>query len=648
LKKTNTHAAIIALIIILFTLFTLQAWAQEEEKKEEVKKEEPEKLLTLPLDEYVVVGTRGERKLESLSGTVSVISNKDVEAANAVSADELLGDIPGIHIQGTGGYGDKVTLNLRGLQGRWGAQRVLVLIDGRPANEEYLGDFDFRYVPVEAIERIEVAKGPASALYGGLAIGGVINIVTKDPRKGSGGKVSASLGSHNTRRYTTVLTSVKGAVAGLLTMNMFGTDGYLKNSDGSNRDFESGRLYSKTHYKVGKRSTLTFASGTSYGTTHEEDFKRYDVNDFQHFLLETPLDEGKKKKLDLRIYRNGTFSELAWTYGFDGRYHQYTAGAQAKYTHIFSDNNTLTSGIEGKTQRANVGETAGHVEEQITESSLYLQDELIFGRLKLTLGARLDNNEEFGSQVSPRLGMTYEPAKNTVLRMACGKAYRPPTISDLYMPPVTYMGMIFEGNPDLEPETLWSGELGLRHKLKVAKREISLDLAVCRSRGVDFWDYMVVNFVPLTLRPLNVNATNIFSGEAEISAMLASGLKLSLGYTYTDARYSRYEPDPSIEHNHIEQIPQHTGSAALSHRSEEGHTAFASVRISGDRYTDPENTKAKKLHSFAILSVGGTAKLSEHTKAFARIDNLADKKYRVISTQVQPGRTFTFGMSVEF
>jgi outer membrane receptor for ferrienterochelin and colicins len=629
--------------------FIADVCAQDEEKKEEEKKpEEPKKLVSLSLEEYVVVGTRGERKLLSLSDTISVISSPDVEAANAVSVDELLGSIPGINIQGTGEFGDKVTLNLRGLQGRWGAQRVLVLIDGRPANEEYLGDFDFRFVPVEAIERIEVTKGPASALYGGLAIGGVINIVTKDPRKGSGGKLSAALGNHNSRRYTTTFTSVNGPIAGLLTMNIYGTDGYLKNSDGSNRDWESGRLYSKTHYKVGKRSLLTFASGTSYGTAHEEDFKRYDVNDFQYLTLETLLDEGRDRKLDLRMYRNGTFSELAWKFGFDGRYHQYTAGAQAQYTHNFSEFNTLTSGFELKTQRANVGEVAGHIVEQITESSLYAQQEFTLGKLKLTLGARLDNNEEFGSQVSPRLGVTYEPVKDTILRMAGGKAFRPPTISDLYMPPTTFMGMIFEGNPDLDPETLWSGELGLRQKMKIANKDVSLDLAVYRSRGVDFWDYMVVSFVPLTLRPLNVNAVNIFGGEAEISAIIAAGLKLSLGYTYTDARYSRYEPDPSIEHNHVEDIPQHTGSAVLAYRGKTGHTAFVKLSIAGDRFTDPDNTKANKLHSFAVLSVGGTAKLSKHTSAFARINNLADKKYRVVSNQVQPGRTFTVGMSVEF
>jgi outer membrane cobalamin receptor len=644
-KKLSLIVAFMA--VALTACFTGRAWAQEEEQKKE-QQDEPKKLVTLTLDEHIVVGTRGERKLQSLSDTVSVISARDIEIAHAVTVDELLVNIPGISVQGTGLYGDKVTLNIRGLQGRYGAQRVLVLIDGRPANEEYLGDFDFRFVPVEAIERIEVIKGPASALYGGLAIGGVINIVTKDPRKGKGGKLSASLGSHNSRRYTATVFSEVVSLASLFTGSWHGTDGYIKNSDGSNRDWESGRFFSKTVYGLGERSVLTFATGTAYGTGHEEDFKLHEVSDFQYLIFETPLGEGEKKKLELRAYRNGTYRELSWSFGSDGRYHQYTAGAQAQYTHVLSDFNTLTSGFEVKTQRANVGELAGHVEEQITESSLYVQEEIALGKFKLMLGLRADKNEEFGSQVSPRAGITYEPVENTILRIAGGKAFRPPTISDLYMPPTTFMGMIFEGNPDLDPETLWSCEVGLRQKLKVAKKDVSLDLALYRSRGVDFWDYMVVSFAPLTLRPLNVNAVTISGGEAEIAVILVSGLKLSLGYTYTDARYARYKPDPTIEHNHVEDIPRHMGSAALAYRSESGHTAFVNLRITGDRYTDPENIRANKLHSFAVLSVGGTAKLSEHTRAFARIDNLTDRKYRVVIGQVQPGRTFTIGMSVEF
>ena len=90
------------------------------------------------------------------------------------------------------------------------------------------------------------------------------------------------------------------------------------------------------------------------------------------------------------------------------------------------------------------------------------------------------------------------------------------------------------------------------------------------------------------------------------------------------------------------------GGAALSYRSYEGHTASVALRVVGDRYTDPENYIANKLHSFAVLQVGGSAKISDHARAFARIDNVTDKRYREVLGQVQPGRAFTVGLSLDF
>ncbi len=613
-------------------------------EKEPAKKE----AVRLTLDDYVVVGTRSERKLRSLFGTVGVLSSNDIEAAHAVTVDQLLETVPGIDIQGAGLLGDKVTLNIRGLQGRYGAQRVLVLIDGRPANEEYLGDFDFRFVPLEAVERVEISKGPASALYGGLAIGGVINIVTKDPRKKKGGEVSASYGSHDSRRATAMVSTGGKSLAALFTGSHFFTDGYIDNTNGSDRDWESSRGFAKMLAQVGKDTWLTVSTGSSYGLGQEENFRLHQVNDFEYFRLESNLGGHEENRLDVRVFRSGTYQERAWFFGVDSRYHQYTAGAQVQYDHQLAEGHTLTSGAEAKTQRANVGEFAGHVEEQITETAFYLQDEIKAGRTRVTLGVRLDNNEEFGSEVSPRAGITYEVTKDTLLRAAGGKAFIPPNISDLYLPPTPFGPDVFAGNSDLDPETLWSGEIGVRHKAKIAKKEVSFDAALYRSRGVDFIDYMPVTEPFVTQRPQNFSAVTIFGGEVEIAAMLASGLRVSAGYTYTDARYSHYEKDQTIEHNHVEDIPRHTGSLSVTYRHALGHTLSAVLKIVGDRYTDPENTKTAKLHSFRTLGLTGSYKVSKCASVFARWDNVTNVKYREMSGQVAPRRTLTVGMSLEF
>jgi outer membrane receptor protein involved in Fe transport len=147
---------------------------------------------------------------------------------------------------------------------------------------------------------------------------------------------------------------------------------------------------------------------------------------------------------------------------------------------------------------------------------------------------------------------------------------------------------------------------------------------------------------------VNVDIVTIFGAEFEVTALLSSRLRAKLGYSYTDARYQKNEPDPSIEHNHVEDIPQHSGSAAILYQVSGGHTGFASVRIVSDRFTDAQNDIGNKLHSFAVLGLGGTAKLSENARAFARIDNALDKKYREVISQVAPGLTLTVGLSITF
>jgi outer membrane cobalamin receptor len=474
------------ILSIILLQFLPEAFAQETPDEGTLG----EKAVTLPTEEVVVVGTRTERQIQSLSGTVSVITSSEIEATQPVALDQLLKTVPGMDVQGAGEYGDKVTLNMRGLQGRYGAQRTLILIDGRPANDEYLGDFDFRFVPIEAVEHIEISKGPASALYGGLAFGGVINVVTKDPRKEKENTVKGSLGSYNSRRSEAVVSTGAETLGALLTGHLFATDGYLKNSDGSNRDWEGGQFFAKIVNRLGEESLLTFSTGAGYGTGDEEEFKFHQVSDFQYLLFETPSSKDSRSKLQLRLYRNSTFREYGRPVG-DARYQQYTAGAQTQWTYNLSEVNTLTCGLEAKSQAANVGELAGRVKEEITESACYVQEEIGAGIFKFALGARVDTNEEFGTEICPRAGVTCEPVKKTVLRLAGGKAFRPPAISDLFMPPTTYWGMIFEGNPDLKPEKLYSAEVGLSQETQlVGKKYTTMWLSITpetRTSGTICW-----------------------------------------------------------------------------------------------------------------------------------------------------------------
>ena len=149
------------------------------------------------LQDVVVTATKTEKALEDVPGSVSVITQEDLEKQDIQTVDEALRLTPGIFAKRTKGLMDSTpSVSIRGLKGD---QYTLLLIDGQPVNDAYTGGVQWGSLPISNIERIEVVRGPASALYGGNAMGGVINIITKAPEKlemlASGG-----YGSNNTYR----------------------------------------------------------------------------------------------------------------------------------------------------------------------------------------------------------------------------------------------------------------------------------------------------------------------------------------------------------------------------------------------------------------------------------------------------------------
>jgi iron complex outermembrane receptor protein len=152
----------------------------------------------LQLQDLVVTATRTETPLEDAPGSISVITQEDLAKQNIHTVDEALRFTPGLFAKRTKGMMDSTSsIYIRGFKGD---QYTLLLVDGQPINDAYTGGVEWGILPVNNIERIEVIRGPASALYGGNAMGGVINIITKTPEKlemlASGG-----YGSNDTYRY---------------------------------------------------------------------------------------------------------------------------------------------------------------------------------------------------------------------------------------------------------------------------------------------------------------------------------------------------------------------------------------------------------------------------------------------------------------
>jgi len=170
-------------IMLLFSAGT--GWAEEKGQK------------AYTLEEIVVTATKTEKEIEDVPGSVTVISEKEMELRNMDTVDDALSEVKGIFTKRNKGLMDSTSsVSMRGFKGN---QYTLVLLDGQPLNDAYTGGIEWGSLPVNDIDRIEVIRGAASALYGGNAMGGVINIITKTPEKFEA-SITGGYGTDNTKR----------------------------------------------------------------------------------------------------------------------------------------------------------------------------------------------------------------------------------------------------------------------------------------------------------------------------------------------------------------------------------------------------------------------------------------------------------------
>jgi len=158
--------------------------------------EEPQKETTL--EEIVVTATKTEKKVEDAPGSITIITREELKKQNIQTVDDAFETLSGIFVKRNKGLMDSTaSVRMRGFRGD---QYTLVLLDGQPLNDAYTGGLEWGMLPVSSIERIEVIRGAASALYGGNAMGGVINIITKTPRNLEA-EATAGYGTYDTLRY---------------------------------------------------------------------------------------------------------------------------------------------------------------------------------------------------------------------------------------------------------------------------------------------------------------------------------------------------------------------------------------------------------------------------------------------------------------
>lgn len=598
-------------------------------------------MAAIDLDEITVSANLVPTEIQRSGASVSVIERDEIEASGVTQVSDLLARMPGVSMVRSGGPGGLTNIRIRGASQGY----VSVFVDGIRVDDPSSTSVstDFGHMVLDDIERIEVLRGSQSALYGGSAVGGVINITTRQPQRdgfsqsmfaegGSYGSAAAgyTLGFRDERLETALSLSHRRTRGFTAYEGIPGTPEY--NPDGDPDGFESTRLSFSARYRASDSLTLGL---TGFGQRSRNDYdtgwpvdpdsdaeahwRQAGLRGYAEFDTGAMVHEFSAT--GYRITRD-QFENGAFVNGFAGQRVglAYQGVAQAR------PGLTLVWGADTMLERATADTLAGGSESTRT-SGAFVQALWEAGQgLDIGATARVDHNSAFGRFATGRLTAAWQATPDTTLRGALARGFRPPSLSERF----DDYGW-FVGNPDLEPETSLSAEIGLDHRFTGGAR-VSATLFWLNTDNLITFDG---SGFPSTL--VNLPGTSRRHG-LELSGSLPLNERLGLrgSYTYTEAR----APDGS----RLTRVPRHDLSlgldADLAARWRGGldlqHVAGRADEF-GDAFQD-----------YTVVNGRLRFAATDNADIYLRIENLFDADYQVLPGYGTPGRSFHLGIAARF
>ncbi|MFH1776427.1 MAG: TonB-dependent receptor [Candidatus Omnitrophota bacterium] len=581
------------------------------------------------LEPIVVTPSRFAESYEESGRSVSIITTEDIKFQHPNDVSDVLKGAASITINNYGAVGANKTINMRGAT----AQQVLVMVDGRPINNPRSGDIDLSTVAVEDIERIEVLRGPASSMYGSSAMGGVVNIITKNPPKhGQETKLISSFGTFRT--YQERLSHRAGFENLGYTINA----GY-NNSEGQrdNSKYQAKDINSKIIYEFGTDNRINLNAGffednlglpglVTYPDTDDEQIDRKNFLD----LIWDAKPWNDQIEISSRVYQNYDRLEFIETpTPLDKATHTTkTKGINLKYNQqIFSGYRAIC----GFDYISNLNDSTVTEKHNYTVRAAYLENQLNFrDKLKLNFGVRVDDYSNFGSEVSPSFNLLYKLDDSTKAHFLISRSFRAPTFNDLYWP----LSSFAEGNANLKPEKGITGEIGIE---RIFSEICRAELTYFSSEHDD-----LINWQQDTdglFRPNNIDAAEINGIEQRWNVQLFDELHIDFNYTYLRAK------DKKIG-KHIIYQPKHKAGTSLKYTGLFGMNMGLKWQFQDRRFHNASNTVYIKRHHVFTLNMDKNIK--DNINIFFNLDNLLNRKYQSVRDYPLPGFALTGGMKIEF
>ena len=587
----------------------------------------------------VVIAAREPVRLDLSGSTTTVLDRDIIEALNLPQTADLLRLTPGVSVSQSGPIGSQTQVRLRGAE----SNHTLVFVDGIEVNDAASsGDFRFETLLADGIERIEVLRGPQSALWGSEAIGGVVSVTTREPGGDAPLFGQFEYGAFRTWRAGGGLeigSPVNGVVAQVSHIDTRGIDAVGR---GGERDgYENLTLSLKG---VAAPSATTKVGAVLRYSTAETEF---DGTDPMTFRRADTLDATRIRGLALRVHGEVALLDDRWAHRLEGQivdtdninrdgttFLNRTDAKRLKaiYQSRFETGpHRLIAAFEHETQRYRADDNAFFGG---TNQRRRREQNSVIGEYRLTFGetfsagasVRRDDNDRFADATTWRATAAATLPEGFRAHASYGEGVTDPTFTEQF----GFFPGSFVGNPSLKPEMAQGFDVGVGW----GGDRLAADITYFRA---NLEDEILGTFDSITFLAGVANATGQSRRtgvEASIDAAAATWLRLSANYTWLHSTESRVAGTARIR-----EVRRARHSGALTATAERDRlTLAASVAYVGKRRdTDFDSFTDVTLDDYALATLSGRYRLSESIELTARVENAADADYRDVFGYATPG-----------
>lgn len=552
----------------------------------------------------IVVTAKNDQTLADVLSTSHVFTLDEIEAVQAEDLTDLLDRLTGVSVRDSGGRGSATSVFIRGNTN----SQIIVLIDGVRVGSATLGAAALNSYPIEAIERLEVVKGPLSGIYGADAVGGVIQMFTK---KGGEG-----LGSVNLLTGTNSQTEISAALHGgndknsyHLSLHNEETNGIDRTSiltDGNN-DLDG---YEETAVSFGGKVTLGEKTIANLSILHTDSTAEFD-NTFgsdpglmtdtttlsSALNISTQFNDRLRWSSTLGINEDQSVTNGAFPSDI-------TTNRDSIGTELFislNDSTKLTVGADYYQEDIETSNDFPVTDRDNTGAYLLIQSNI--GSLGFVGNVRYDDNSAYGSDTNTSLAINYDFTETTRIVASYGSAFSAPSFNFLYFP--------FFGNPDILPEESTSYELSLLGNSTAGESSIDWRISAYKTDVINLF-----SSDPVTFLAANIGEAELEGVELEVNTELANwilGFNLDL-LSATDVT-TGIELDDRAERT----------IAATANRSFGKFDLGISLKSESGRF----DRGGTELPSYGLIDLTGKYQINDQFSISANIDNLLDKDYTV-------------------